>query len=187
VLALQGDWAAHEAVLSRLGVMTAQVRTHADLATVDALVVPGGESTTMLRLLEIEGLFAPLQAAIRSGLPAFGTCAGAILLAGEVEPEQPTVGCLDVTLRRNAYGRQVHSRVVPVRLGPELGTPGVLDGVFIRAPRILRAGDGVTVLGWREDDPVVVQAANLMAATFHPELTADDRIHRYFIDQVARR
>ncbi len=185
VLALQGDWAAHQAVLDRLGARTSQVRTASGLAGLDALVIPGGESTTMLKLLEIEQLLGPLSERIREGLPVLGTCAGAILLAREVEPRQPTVANLDIVLQRNAYGRQVQSRVVPVRLTEELGAPPIVDGVFIRAPRIVRTGEDVSVLGWRDTDPVLVRSGRLLAATFHPELTPDDRIHRYFLEQVA--
>ena len=185
VLALQGDWAAHSAVLERLGVAPLPVRTAADLEQIDAVVVPGGESTAMLHLLEYAQMTELLRERIRGGLPVFGTCAGAILLAREVKPQQPTLADLDVTVVRNAYGRQLASRVVSLRVGEALGGAPEMNGVFIRAPRIERVGAAVTELAWRDDDPVLVRSGSLLAATFHPELTDDSRLHRYFIHAVA--
>jgi 5'-phosphate synthase pdxT subunit len=183
VLALQGDWAAHAAVLRRLGVETTMVRTAADLAGVDALVLPGGESTAMLRLMEPDNLAEKIAQRVRNGLPVLATCAGVILLATATKPSQPSLALLDVEVERNAYGRQVHSRVAAVELTDELGEPGRIEGVFIRAPRITRTGPGVTVLGRLGEDPVLVRQGGIIAATFHPELTDDDRVHRLLVDE----
>jgi 5'-phosphate synthase pdxT subunit len=181
VLALQGDFEAHAAALGRLGVEAVAVRTAAALDGVEGLVLPGGESTTMLRLMEVEGLDAAIATRVRSGTPVLATCAGVVLLAREVEPVQPSLGLLDVSVRRNAYGRQVASAVVPVRLAPAVGEPPEMEGVFIRAPRITRTGPGVEVLGWRDDDPVLVREGRILAATYHPELTPDLRVHRLLL------
>ncbi len=183
VLALQGDWAAHAAVLRRLGVETTMVRTAADLAGVDALVLPGGESTAMLRLMEPDNLAEKIAQRVRNGLPVLATCAGVIVLATATKPSQPSLALLDVEVERNAYGRQVHSRVAAVELTDELGEPGRIEGVFIRAPRITRTGPGVTVLGRLGEDPVLVRQGGIIAATFHPELTDDDRVHRLLVDE----
>jgi 5'-phosphate synthase pdxT subunit len=177
VLALQGDFAAHARALRALGAEVALVRTPPELAAVDALVLPGGESTTMLRLLAAEGLGAALVARLAAGMPTLATCAGVILLAVGVTPAQPNLGFLDLDVERNAYGRQVFSTVAEVDVGPELGGPPVMEGVFIRAPRITRVGEGVVVLGRRGSDPVLVRQGAVVAATFHPELTDDRRVH----------
>ena len=182
VLALQGDFEAHGKMLERLGAEVVPVRTPAELAAVEALVIPGGESTTMLRLMSTEGLGAQLTSRAREGLPILATCAGIILLAKELEPDQPSLGVLDVRVRRNAYGRQLASAVVPVRLAPGLGEPAQMEGVFIRAPRIERTGGNVEILGWRENDPVLVRQQRIVAATYHPELTDDPRVHRLFLE-----
>lgn len=182
VLALQGDFEAHGKMLERLGAKVVPVRTSADLAAVEALVIPGGESTTMLRLMSTEALGAQLTSRAQEGLPILATCAGIILLAKELEPDQPSLGVLDVKVRRNAYGRQLASAVVPVRLAPRLGEPAQMEGVFIRAPRIERTGGNVEILGWREDDPVLVRQQRIVAATYHPELTEDPRVHRLFLE-----
>ncbi len=175
VLALQGDWHAHLRVLEQLAVEAQPVRTAAELAACDRLVLPGGESTAMLRLMERESLFSQLRAQIVDGMPVLATCAGVILLACGVEPQQESLAVLDVDVLRNAYGRQLASTVTPVILAPELGDPPEIEGVFIRAPRIVRVGKQVEVLGKRGDDPVLARQEQIIAATFHPELTADAR------------
>ena len=185
VLALQGDWAAHSRVLNTMGVETALVRTAAELMGVDALVLPGGESTAMLRLMEPENLAEKIVELVRDGLPVLATCAGVILLAAGTTPSQPSLGLLDVHVERNASGRQVHSRVAAVDLEDELGPPAQIEGVFIRAPRITRCGPEVTVMGRLETDPVLVRQGGIIAATFHPELTDDHRVHRLLVDEEA--
>jgi len=186
VLALQGDWAAHAGVLNAMGVETVLVRTAAELAVIDALVLPGGESTAMLRLMEPENLAEKIGRRVRDGLPVLATCAGVILLAAGTTPAQPCLGLLDVHIERNAYGRQVHSRVAPIALAPEMGQPGTLDAVLIRAPKITRTGPEVRVLGWLGEDPVLVRQNSIIAATFHPELTEEQRVHRLLVDEEAR-
>ncbi len=185
VLALQGDWAAHADVLRTLGVEASLVRTAAELDAVDALVLPGGESTAMLRLMEPENLAEKIARRVREGLPVLATCAGVILLAERTSPAQPSLGLLDIEIERNAYGRQVHSRVAAVELEPELGDPDRFEGVFIRAPRITRVGPSVTVLGRLGTDPVLVRQGRIIAATFHPELTDDHRIHHLLLSEEA--
>ncbi len=182
VLALQGDFEAHAAMLERLGATVEPVRTAAGLEGLDALVIPGGESTTMLRLMALEGLDRRIVERVRDGLPILATCAGVILLAREVRPQQRSLALLDITVRRNAYGPQVASAVVPVRLAGEVPGEPVMEGVFIRAPRIERTGEDVQILGWRGEDPVLVRQGRILAATFHPELTGDDRVHRMLLD-----
>jgi 5'-phosphate synthase pdxT subunit len=187
VLALQGDWAAHARVFNAMGVETAMVRTASDLDAVDALVLPGGESTAMLRLMAGERLGERIGARVRAGLPVLATCAGVILLAVGTTPEQTSLGLLDVDVERNAYGRQVHSRVATIRLAPEMVPPDTFEGVLIRAPKITRTGPGVEVLGRLDDDPVLVRQNGIIAATFHPELTDDQRVHRLLLDEERRR
>lgn len=188
VLSLQGDFAAHGRVLTRLGAEVVYVRQAAQLAELSGLVLPGGESTTMLKLLDEEKLFDPLVdfAARR---PLFGTCAGTILMACEVRhPPQRSMNLLDVAVERNAYGRQLDSSIRSIEPSEEFirGTaPGPFEGVFIRAPIIRRVGAGVRVLARQGADPVLIEQDKHMAATFHPELTSDDRIHRHFLD-IAR-
>lgn len=179
VLALQGDWTAHLGMLRRLGVDAFPVRTAAELANVDGLVLPGGESTAMLRLMASEGLADRIRDHVSGGMPVLATCAGIILLATQVEPPQPSIACLDVGVRRNAFGRQVYSDVVDVDLAPQFGSPPTVRGIFIRAPRITRVGPGVEVLGRRDGEPVLVRQGSILAATYHPELTGDDRVHRW--------
>lgn len=181
VLALQGDWAAHLAVLDQLGVRAEPVRTAAELDRVDALVLPGGESTAMLRLMEDERLDRRLGERAGDAMPVLATCAGVILLARGVEPRQPSLGILDIDVVRNAYGRQVHSRVAAVEVNGELGVPGTMEAVFIRAPRIIRIGPAVRVLARLDGDPVLVANGSIVAATFHPELTPDRRVHQLFV------
>ncbi len=185
ILALQGDYAAHAAVIERLGARVRLVRAATDLDGLDGLILPGGESTTILRLLARNGLRDVVAAFARSR-PTFGTCAGLILLARAVtNPEQESLGLLDVSIERNAYGRQINSFIGPVAT-TTLG--GTIEGVFIRAPRITRVGPGIAVLGrftpGTEPEPVLVRQGHLLGATFHPELTADPRVHRYFIAEV---
>lgn len=183
VLALQGAFREHVRALRRLGADAVEVRTPAELDAVRALVLPGGESTTMDILLGTTGLRETLQARIDAGMPAFGTCAGLILLATDLEDGvegQRTLAALDVTARRNGYGRQVASFEADVALGD--APP--MHGVFIRAPRITRVGAGVEILATHGDEPVAVRSGPIMAATFHPELTDDDRLHARFLERV---
>jgi 5'-phosphate synthase pdxT subunit len=180
VLALQGDYEKHARSLARAGARVSEVRTAAELNAVDGLVIPGGESTTMLKLLDREGLFEPLRE-FGSRKPIFGTCAGAILLAAKVEnPEQASLGLVDIAVQRNGYGRQLDSRVVKID-GEGFGA---LEAVFIRAPIIRHAGPGVHVLASYKGDPVLVEEGRHLVATFHPELSDDDRVHAYFLAKV---
>jgi len=181
VLALQGDWAAHSAILRELGAPTHPVRTAADLARVDALVIPGGESSAMLRLMEPENLGRRIRDRIVAGMAVLATCAGVILLAENIQPPQEGLAVLDVAVVRNAYGRQLNSTVAEIVLTKELGKPLSMEGVFIRAPRIVRASSNVTVLGRWRDDPVLIRQGEILGATFHPELSADRRIHEMFM------
>jgi pyridoxal 5'-phosphate synthase pdxT subunit len=181
VLALQGAYEAHAQTLRMLGATPKLVRTPEDLEGVAGLIMPGGESTTMLKFLERNGFFEVLQNFVKT-TPTFGTCAGAILLASHVEhPAQKSLGALDITVERNAYGRQIDSTI----LKAETVLPGgPLEMVFIRAPRITRVGPGVETLASREGFPVLVRSGHLLAATFHPELSDDTRIHKLFLDLV---
>ncbi len=184
VLALQGAFRAHATRLAELGVATRDVRTPADLAAVDALVMPGGESTTMSNLLTSSGLFDEVKARLSDGMPVFGTCAGLILLATEVHdgrPDQRSFGALDVTVQRNGYGRQRDSFETDLTVAG-LDTP--FHGVFIRAPRVESAGPAVEVLASHDGDPVLVRQDRVMAAAFHPELTPDRRLHAAFVELV---
>ena len=177
VLALQGDFDAHRRRLEELGAKVVLVRKAEDFDHIDGLVIPGGESTTFLKLLP-KNVFDKLRDFVHTK-PTFGTCAGAILLAKQVEnPHQPGLDAIDITIRRNAYGRQIDSTIVeaPTQLGNQS-----LEMVFIRAPRIERVGDGVEVLATRGDDPVLVRQGSVMAATFHPELSQDTRVHAEFL------
>jgi pyridoxal 5'-phosphate synthase pdxT subunit len=179
VLALQGDFEAHRNALERAGAQAVEVRTAEDLSSIDGLVIPGGESTTMLKLLDIESLSKPLRE-FGQEKPIFGTCAGAILLASEVvNPPQKSLGLMDLTVERNAYGRQIDSRIVRIDLN---GEPA--EAVFIRAPVIRRIGPYSKVLASYLDAPVLVEEGKHMVATFHPELTPDERIHRHFLEKV---
>jgi pyridoxal 5'-phosphate synthase pdxT subunit len=187
VLALQGDFAAHQAALERAGAEAVQVRDAAQLREIDGLVLPGGESTTMLKLLHYENLFDSLVQFARKK-PVFGTCAGAILLAkGVSRPSQESFGVIDIDVERNGYGRQLESRVT--ELAPEADfenrtAPGHLEAVFIRAPIIRRVGSGAKVLARYNGDPVLVEEGRHLAATFHPELTSDSRIHKLFLEKL---
>lgn len=181
VLALQGDFEAHEKALTRAGAEPVEVRSAADLQRIDGLVIPGGESTTMLKLLQAENMLDPLRE-FASEHPVFGTCAGAILLASEVSrPVQPSLGLMDIGVERNAYGRQLDSRIA--RLHPK-GLSGDLEAVFIRAPIIRRVGESAKVLADYQGDPVLVEQGPHMVATFHPELTDDPRVHLMFLDKI---
>ena len=183
VLALQGDFAAHAAVLDRCAATSAEVRRCADLAGLDGLIIPGGESTTLLNLMQDEPWFPALRSFHDAGGAIMGTCAGAILLAREVLPRpQASLGLLDVTVERTAYGRQVDSFETALD-APSLG--GSIEGVFIRAPRLTRIGPEVEVIARFDGEPVVVRQGRVIALTFHPELTADDRLHRWFVDLAA--
>jgi len=180
VLALQGDFEAHAKALFDLGVPAVPVRTRAQLEGVDRLVLPGGESSAMLRLMEPEGLDRAIGERIAAGMPVLATCAGVILLARGVEPNQTSFGLLDVDAIRNAYGRQVYSKVTTIELNGALGRPRQMEAVFIRAPRITRVGKGVKVMARLGSDPVLVAAGSVVAATFHPELSEDRRVHQIF-------
>jgi 5'-phosphate synthase pdxT subunit len=180
VLALQGDFAAHARVLRGLGVEVREVRRLADLEGLRALVLPGGESTALLRLMDGAPWLDALRAFHAEGGPLLGTCAGAILLARAVQPPQPSLGLLDATVERNAYGRQAES------FEAELAAPtfdGPMRGVFIRAPRLTATGPAVEVLARLKGEPVLVRQGRVFAATFHPEMAADDRLHRRWLDQ----
>lgn len=183
VLALQGDFAAHAAVLQALGEEPRLVRRCAELRDLQGLVIPGGESTALLHLMAGEPWFEALRALHAEGGALLGTCAGAILLAREVQgPSQPSVGLLDAAVTRNAYGRQVDSFETALE-APALG--GTLRGTFIRAPRFTALGPGVEVLARREGEPVLVREGRVLAATFHPEIGGDTRVHRLFVESVA--
>jgi 5'-phosphate synthase pdxT subunit len=182
ILAVQGDFAAHAAMLAGLGAEPVEVRTVADLDGCDGLILPGGESTTQLQFLQEEGLFEAVKKFAADGRVVFGTCAGAILLATEVKnPAQASLGLLDMTVLRNAYGRQMASDVF---FGSSKLTDVPLEMVFIRAPIIDRVGHGIEVLAEYGGKPVLVRKANVMAATFHPELTQDTTVHRHFLEMV---
>jgi len=179
VLALQGDFDAHRKRLEELGAGVVLVKKPEQLDEIDGLIIPGGESSTFLKLLGEAG-FEKLKQFVRLK-PTFGTCAGAILLANEVEnPPQAGLGALDIRIRRNAYGRQLDSSI---REGQFDNTP--IEMVFIRAPKIERVGPAVEILATEGEDPVVVRQGKVMAATFHPELSGDTRVHRTFLDLVS--
>jgi 5'-phosphate synthase pdxT subunit len=181
VLALQGDFAAHRDALLRIGVSAFEVRTPSDFAAAEALVIPGGESSVINTLLKLDDFRTAIVERIAGGMPVLATCCGVIVLAKGVHPEQPAFGLLDVDVTRNAYGRQISSAIVDVDLSEDFGSPSTTEGVFIRAPRITRVGDDVMVLGYRGEDPVLVKQGRIIAATFHPELSTDLRVHQYFV------
>ncbi len=183
VLALQGDFDAHRQRLQELGAEVVLVRKPEQLDDVDGLVIPGGESGTFLKLLGEAG-FEKLKQFVRMK-PTFGTCAGAILLASDVDnPKQAGLGAIDISIRRNAYGRQVDSSIRQGRFVDEKLGDSPIEMVFIRAPKIERVGPGVEVLATEGDDPVVVRQGKVMAATFHPELSQDSRVHQEFLELV---
>jgi 5'-phosphate synthase pdxT subunit len=182
VLAIQGDYAAHAEALSESGANPVEVRKPGQLAGIDGLVLPGGESTTILRFLEKHSFFEILRE-FCGKKPIFGTCAGTILLAREVlNPAQRSLGILDAVVERNAYGRQIDSAIVTAETTL---AGGPLEMVFIRAQRILKTGPGVNVLAERDGFPVLVSQGRVLAATFHPELSRDRRVHRLFVEAVA--
>ena len=191
VLALQGDVREHVAVLAALGARPMLVRRPAELERIDALVIPGGESTTMHKLAVAFDLLEPLRRQISAGMPAFGTCAGMIVLADRIEggaAGQETVGGLDVTVRRNAFGRQVDSCETDVSIA---GMSEPFHAVLIRAPWVEESGPGVEILarvghGPGADRIVAVRQDSLLATSFHPEVTGDDRVHRMFVDEIVR-
>jgi 5'-phosphate synthase pdxT subunit len=188
VLALQGAFESHQRRLTELGVRTRQVRTPHDLAGVDALVMPGGESTTMSKLLVSSGLFDELAERLAAGLPVFGTCAGMILLASEVldgRPDQRSFAAIDIGVRRNGYGRQLDSfetELTVAGLGP--GEPA-FHGVFIRAPKVVRVGESVEVLASHAGVPVLLRSGPVTVASFHPELAGDHRLHAQFLRHLS--
>jgi 5'-phosphate synthase pdxT subunit len=187
VLALQGDFEAHQKALQQAGAEAVQVRTAEALADLDGLVIPGGESTTMLKLLDYMNLKEPLRK-FASEKPVFGTCAGAILMAKDVtSPAQESFGAVDMTVERNAYGRQIDSRVAMLQPSEDFGKrvgEGDVEAVFIRAPIIRRTGPDVKVLAEYAGDPVLVEQGRHLIATFHPELTADARVHKLFLSKL---
>ena len=183
ILALQGDYAEHKVVLDRLGLASRLVRHARELESLDGLILPGGESTTMLKLLTEESFIEPLLAFHENGGAIYGTCAGAILLAKEAtSPNQPTLSLLDISIERNGYGRQAQSHIASEPCPRLLGPP--LEMVFIRAPIIRAVGKEVEVLARHRGDPVFVRQDRVMATTFHPELSGDDRIHTFFANHV---
>src|SRR4051812_37277174 len=187
VLSLQGDFAAHGAALERAGAEPVYVRDRTQFRDIDGLIIPGGESTTMLKLLHLDGLFDDL-AAFGGRKPVFGTCAGAILMAKDVSnPAQESLGLMDIAVERNAYGRQIDSRVVELDPDAEFGqrtSPGKLEAVFIRAPIIREVREGVKVLAGYAGDPVLIEQGPHLVATFHPELTKDSRVHDLFVKKL---
>ncbi len=185
ILAVQGDFEAHAAMLARLGAETVEVRTPEDLEGCDGLVLPGGESTTQLQFLQEEGLYDRIREFAGAGRPIFGTCAGAILLANEVKnPSQESLRLVDMTVLRNGYGRQVHSDVVS---GPTTLKQEPLEMVFIRGPVIERVGNDVDVLAEYAGKPALVQSGKILAAAFHPELTDDTTVHEKFLSMIRER
>lgn len=183
VLALQGDIPEHIRALERCGCLAVEVKTAGDVEGLKGLILPGGESTTQGNLLESFRLSEPIVEAAKQGLPVWGTCAGMILMAKEIAGlEQPRLALMDVAVRRNAFGRQIDSFEAPVEVRGLEGGP--FPGVFIRAPYVERVGEGVEVLGEFEGKPVLVRQGHLLASAFHPELTDDLRIHKYFLEMV---
>lgn len=185
ILAVQGDFAMHARMLDQIDVPWKLIKHVEDFSEADALILPGGETTTMLKFLTERKLAAAIKAFAKEDKPVFGTCAGAILMAKEVlNPEQERLGLIDISIERNAYGRQVDSSV------QQGECPGISDHpvemVFIRAPIIRRVGEGVNILGRVGELPVLVEQGNLLAATFHPELTTDQTVHRYFLSKLQR-
>jgi pyridoxal 5'-phosphate synthase pdxT subunit len=181
VLALQGDFREHEAVLTDLGAAPVEVRTPEDLARVDALMIPGGESTTISKLARSAGLVEPILERARAGMPMLGTCAGMIVMAARVEGGEPLLGLVDIAVRRNAYGRQIDSFEADVDVD---GVDERVRAVFIRAPVVDEVGEGVRVIAEHEGHPVVLEQGNLVVASFHPELVGETALHRYVLDKA---
>ena len=187
VLALQGDVREHISSLIACGVEPISVRRSSEIEAVDALVLPGGESTTIVQLSEVFGIYDQLKKRIDEGMPVYGSCAGMILLANQIldsKAGQKTFGGLDITVRRNAFGRQVDSFETDIAFSD--GSSDLVRAVFIRAPWVEKVGEGVEILASVDNHPVAVRSKTLLATSFHPELTGDHRIHRYFIEEVAR-
>jgi 5'-phosphate synthase pdxT subunit len=187
VLALQGDVREHLVALAGLGVTARPIRRAAELGALDGIVVPGGESTTICRLLDVFELREPLAARLADGLPAFGSCAGMIVLAGEIldgRADQRALGAIDIVVRRNAFGRQVDSFETDLEIDGVTGGP--LRAVFIRAPWVERAGPDVAVLARVGEHPVAVRQGSVLATSFHPEVSGDDRLHALFLELVAQ-
>jgi 5'-phosphate synthase pdxT subunit len=187
VLALQGDFLEHITTLNSLGISAKQVRLPQDLETIDGIILPGGESTTIAHLLDVFTLREPLTKRIKDGLPVWGTCAGMILLAKKLLQEKPVpLKVMDIVVDRNAFGRQIDSFAVPLTIAP-LGTKP-LYSTFIRAPKITKADPSVIVLSRLEDGTIVAaQQENMLATAFHPELTEDSRLHEYFLSLVTNK
>lgn len=184
VLALQGDFAAHERALSRIDITGVEVRLPQDVADLDGLILPGGESTTLIRLMTVYGMVKGVQEFHDRGGCLFGTCAGSILLASDIQnSEQFRFGFLDMTVERNGYGRQVHSFEADV---PVTGESAPLHAIFIRAPKILSVGPNVNVLAEWDGHPVAARTEQILVTTFHPELTDDVRMHRIFADMIKK-
>jgi 5'-phosphate synthase pdxT subunit len=181
VLALQGDFREHARAFADVGATPVEVRTPEQLADVECLAIPGGESTTISKLARAYGLVEPIRDRARAGMPIFGTCAGMIVLANEVIDGEPLLGLMDIGVRRNAYGRQVDSFEADLDVA---GIAHPVRGVFIRAPWIERIGAGVEVLATFEDRPVVLEDGNLLAASFHPELVGETGLHDYLLGKV---
>jgi 5'-phosphate synthase pdxT subunit len=184
VLALQGAFVAHQRALESAGARTRQVRQPGDLAGIDALVMPGGESTTMSRLLNTSGLFDDIKVLLSDGVPVFGTCAGMILLASDVldgRPDQISFGAIDMSVQRNGYGRQVDSFETDLDV---VGLDDPFHAVFVRAPKVVAIGANVDVLAQYDGVPVVARQGHVMVASFHPELTSDARLHAKFLQEV---
>lgn len=185
ILALQGDFREHKHALQDLGVSTRLVRRPDDLTGLDGLIIPGGESTTISKLLRKWGLFELVRKKARDGLPIFGTCAGLILLAEDLRDGPPTLGLMDIEVERNAYGRQIESFEGHLETSEKQEFAGdSITGVFIRAPQVRRVGPEVKVLARHEELPVLLRQGRLLAATFHPELTDDHGVHDYFLRRV---
>lgn len=185
ILALQGDFREHKTVIQNLGASTSLVRRPRELRGLDGLVIPGGESTAISKLLKKSGLFKLVQERAEDGLPIFGTCAGLILLAQDVKDGPPTLGLMDIEVERNAYGRQIESFEGRLETAEKQEFPGSsITGVFIRAPQVTRVGPEVKVLARHEELPVLVREGRLLAATFHPELTENTSVHDYFLRRV---
>ena len=183
VLGLQGDFSKHEKSLGMVGADVKQVRTEEDLKECRGLVIPGGESTTLMHLIQRGNLREPLREFARMN-PVMGTCAGLIVLSSKIRGERmETLDLLDIEVARNGFGRQAQSFIDFVTLELDGGEKPI-EGVFIRAPRILATGEGVTTLGWWREEPVMVRCGGILALTFHPELTADARIHRHFVRKM---
>ena len=187
VLALQGDFREHRNVVEELGTPARLVRRPEELDEIDGLIIPGGESTTISKLLRKWGLFELIQRRARNGLPLFGTCAGLILMAKEVKDGPPTLDLMDISLKRNAYGRQIESFESELEFLAEregVAGNGSITGVFIRAPQVTRVGPNVKELAKHDGLTVLLREGNMLGATFHPELTDDRGIHEYFLNEV---